>query len=183
LLAIFVFNSAKADQNSDSGIYVSGSIGQNWIKSGIPEEHTTFLKAAAGWQFNSNFGIEISYNDFGKFPGPTSAFADFDLTGVSVAAIGQLPISTDISLFAKAGQIWWTADSSFFFFGRSTGINQTGTLNFSESDSLLGLGVSYELTRQLELELEYNYYKFHFSSYSNFNNDTSAVVLSLKWEL
>lgn len=182
LTVILFFNTAEADQNSDSGIYVSGSIGLNWIQSGIPEENTTILKAAAGWQFSSNIGIELSYNDFGKFPGPTPAYTDFDLTGIAIAAIGHLPISTNIGLFAKAGQIWWSADSSFFFFGRSAGTSETGTLNFNESDTLLGFGASYELTEQLELELEYNYYEFDFPGHSIFNNKNSAMVLSLKWE-
>ncbi|HDZ08291.1 outer membrane beta-barrel protein [Pseudohongiella sp.] len=183
LAILSALNTAEADQNSDSGIYVSGSLGQNWIQSGIPEESTTILKAAVGWQFNPNIGVELSYNDFGEFPGPTPVFSNFDLTGVAVAAIGYLPISESVALFAKAGQVWWSADSSFFFFGRNSGINQTGTLSFSESDTMLGIGASYELTQQLELDLEYNYYKFNFSDYPNFTNKNSAIVLSLKREL
>ncbi len=176
-------NTAAADQNSDSGLYLSGSAGKNWIQSGLPEESTTVLKAAVGWQLSHHLGIELSYNDLGKFPGPTPAYTDFDLTGVTAEVIGYLPLSENIALFAKAGQIWWSADSSFFFFSRSTGMNSTGKLSFSESDALLGLGASYELSEQLELELEYNYYQFDFPGSSQFNNKNSAMVLSLKWEL
>ncbi|MDO8273712.1 MAG: outer membrane beta-barrel protein [Gammaproteobacteria bacterium] len=183
LTVLLFVNTAEADQNSDSGIYVSGGVGQNWIQSGLPEESTTVLKAAVGWQFSPYVGVELSYNDLGKFPGPTRTYTDFDLTGVSAAVTGHLPLSENIALFAKAGQIWWSADSSFFFFNRSGGMNRTGTLSFSESDALMGLGASYELSEQLELELEYNYYKFDFPGSSNFNNRNSAMVLSLKWEL
>lgn len=183
-LTVLLFaNSAAADQNSDSGLYVSGSVGQNRIQSGLPEESTTVLKAAVGWQFSPHLGIELSYDDLGEFPGPAPAYTDFDLTGVTAAVTGHLPISENIALFATAGQIWWSADSSFFFFSRSTGMNSTGKLSFSESDALMGLGASYELSEQLELELEYNYYQFDFPDSSQFNNKTSAMVLSLKWEL
>lgn len=183
-LTVLLFaNTAEADQNSDSGIYVSGSAGKNWIQSGLPEESTTVLKAAVGWQLSPHLGIELSYDDLGKFPAPTSVYTDFDLTGASAVVTGHLPLSENIALFAKAGQIWWSADSSFFFFSRSTGMNSTGKLSFSESDALMGLGASYELSEQLELELEYNYYQFDFPDSSQFNNKTSAMVLSLKWEL
>ncbi|MES3007034.1 MAG: outer membrane beta-barrel protein [Pseudomonadota bacterium] len=183
LTVLLLANTATADQNSDSGIYVSGSVGQNWIQSGLPEENTAVLKAAVGWQLNPYLGIELSYDDLGEFPGPTPAYTAFDLAGVTAAVTGHLPLSENIALFAKAGQIWWSADSSFFFFNRSTGRNETGTLSFSESDALVGLGASYELSEQLELELEYNYYQFDFPGASLFNSENSALVLSLKWEL
>lgn len=183
LVGTLILHTAEADQNLDSGIYISGGIGQNWIQSGIPKENTTLLRAAVGWQFTQIIGIELSYNDLGKFPGPTPAFTDFDLTGVAVAVTGNLPISKRTALFAKVGQMWWSAESSFFFFGRNTGINESGILSFSESDVLLGLGASYELSERLELELEYNYYKFNFRDNSLFNNKNSAMLISLKWEL
>lgn len=67
--------------------------------------------------------------------------------------------------------------------GRNGGVNQSGTLSFSESDTFLGIGASYQLSDQLELEMEDNYYKFDFPDYSSFNNKNAAVLLSLKWEL
>lgn len=170
LIGLLFVHSVKADQTSDSGFYISGGIGQNRIQSGIPEETTTVLNAAVGWQFNPGIALELSYNDLGKFPGPTPAFTDFDLTGVAASVVGHLPISTDIAFFARAGLIWWSADSSFFFFGRNSGINQTGILNFSESDFLLGLGASYELSEELEVDLEFNHYDFGFPSNPSFNN-------------
>lgn len=183
LLSALFLHTAGADQQLDSGIYLSGGIGQNRIQSGLPEENTTLLRAAVGWQINPIIGVELSYNDFGEFPGPTPVFADFDLNGVAAAVTGTYPLSTTTAVFAKVGQLWWSADSSFFFFGRNSGVNQSGTLSFSESDMLLGVGASYELSDQLELELEYNYYKLDFSDYSYFDNTNSAVLLSLKWEL
>jgi len=182
LFCAFFVHTVQADQNMDSGFYVSGSIGQDRIQSGIPEENTTLLRATLGWQFNPMLGVEFAYNDLGQFPGPTPVFTDFDMTGVSAAVVGSLPVSEAVAVFAKAGQIWWSTDSSFFFFGRNTGINQTGTLSFSESDAFLGLGVSYELSQQLELELEYNDYRFEFPGHTHFDNKSAAVLLSLKWE-
>ncbi len=66
------------------------------------------------WQFSPYVGIELSYNNLGEFPGP--AYTDFDLTEVTAAVTGHLPLSENISLFAKAGQIRGSADSSLFFF-------------------------------------------------------------------
>jgi len=183
LMSVILIGSATADQNTDSGLYLSGSLGRNWIQSGLPEESTTIFKVAAGWQFNPNISVELGYSDFGKYPGPTPAYTDFDLTGVSAALIAQLPISSSTALFGRLGQIWWEADSSFFFFNRSGGSNQTGTLNFSESDIVLGLGVSFEMTQEVELELEYNHYDFGFGNQPNFNNDSAALVFSIKYEL
>lgn len=183
LLGATCLHVAEADQNHDSGVYLSVGIGQNRIQSGIPKGTTTLLKAAVGWQFSPFVGVELSYNDFGQFPGPTPAFTDFDMTGVSAAVIGTLPVSERLALYAKAGQVWWSTDSSFFFFGRNAGVNESGTLSFSEADVLLGVGASYELSDQLELELEYNYHEFNFSDYSAFNNTSSALLLSLKLDL
>lgn len=183
LLTIVVSSNTVADQNTDSGFYLSGGIGQNWIRSGIPEENTTIIKISAGWDLNPNIGIELSYSDLGKFPAPTPAFTDFDLTGTSIAVRGQIPISANLALYGKAGQIWWSADSSFFFFSRGPGPNQSGVLKFSESDTLLGLGLSFELSEQLEIELEYNSYEFEFPGQPIFSNDSSGVVVALKYEL
>ena len=69
------------------------------------------------------------------------------------------------------------------------GPNDTGTLDFSESDFFLGMGASFEITPQLELELEYSYYDFNFPTvvnnrtFSDYSNDGSALILSLKLEL
>jgi opacity protein-like surface antigen len=183
LIASGLACSASADQVTDTGAYLSAGVGQNWIQSGIPEENTTVLRLAAGWQFNPYLGVELSYNDFGTFPGPTTAFTDFDMTGTSLSVIGQLPLSSTVALYGKAGQTWWRADSSFFFFSRNGGMNESGTLNFSESDPHLGVGISVEVTRNIELDLEYNFYQFEFSGYPMFDNDNSALVLAVKYEL
>lgn len=183
LIAIISASTATADQYTDSGLYLSGGVGQNWIQSGIPEEETTVLQFAVGWQFTPNVSVEVGYKDFGKFPGPTLAYTDFDITGASAAVVGHLPISSNIALFAKVGQVWWSADSSFFFFNRNGGANQSGTLNFSEEDALFGLGLSFELTNQIEMDIEYNQYEFGFPNNPNFNNDNSALVVSFRYEL
>ena len=115
LTSVVLIGSATADQNTDSGLYPSGSLGQNWTQSGLSEENTTLFKVAAGWQFNPNVSIELGYNDFGKYPDPTPAYTDFNLTGVSAALFAQLPISSSTALFGRLGQICWEADSSFFF--------------------------------------------------------------------
>ncbi len=183
LIAIIYASSATADQSTDSGLYLSGGVGQNWIQSGIPEENTTVLKLAVGWQFTPNVSVELGYNDFGKFPGPTVAYTDFDMTGVSAAIVGHLPITSTIALLGKVGQVWWSTDSSFFFFNRSGGANESGTLSFSEEDVLVGVGLSFELTNQIEIDLEYNQYEFGFPNHPNFDNDNSALIVSLRYEL
>ncbi|MEX2470336.1 MAG: outer membrane beta-barrel protein, partial [Pseudohongiellaceae bacterium] len=183
LLALLALTPASADQRTDEGMYISASVGQNRIQSGLPEQSNTLLKAAFGWQFFPNLGLEVSYNYFKDFPGPTPAFSDFSPAGASVTAIGQLPLSRTVAVFARGGQFWWSAKSDFSFFNRSGGPNQTGTVRFSEAAWLLGVGGSYELTPQWELELEYNYYDFSVDRLSGFDSSTGALVLSLKWEL
>lgn len=183
LLSSALLSPAWADQGSDSGAYISGGIGANKVRSGIPEQNTRAFRLSAGWQFNPNFAIELAYDDYGDFPGPTPAFSDFDLRGTSIALVGQLPVSSTWALYAKAGQSWWSADSSYFFFGRNSGINQTGILEFSEADIFYGVGASYELSEAIALELEYNAYDFEFPSHSTFNHKSAALLLSVKYEL
>lgn len=186
LLVLAAIGQVQADQYSDTGFYLSAGAGRSWIQSGLPDESTAYLKAAGGWQLTPLFAVELGLHHFAEMPGPTPAYADFDLDGTSIAVIGQLPLSSELAVFAKAGSMWWSAESSFFFFNRSGGPNQTGTLDFNESDLFLGLGLSYEIMEPLELNLEYNRYDFDFPSvpiHSSFDNDNSAFVLSLKWEL
>ena len=173
----------QANQLSDTGLYLSAGVGQNWIQSGLPEENTTILKIAAGWQFNPYLALELGYNDLGEYPAPGSLYSDFDVTGATASVIAQFPLSDRLAVYGKAGNFWWSADSSFFFFSRSGGGNQLTMLEFNESDIVYGLGLSYELSQSLEIDLEYNAFDLEFSGWPNLNNKSSALTVSLKYEL
>ena len=56
-------------------------------------------------------------------------------------------------------------------------------LEFNESDIVYGLGLSYELSQSLEIDLEYNAFDLEFSGWPNLNNRSSALTVSLKYEL
>ncbi|MDH7943728.1 outer membrane beta-barrel protein [Pseudohongiella sp. SYSU M77423] len=173
----------QADQLTDTGLYLSAGVGQNWIQSGLPEENTTVLKVAAGWQFNPYLALELGYKDLGEYPAPNSLYSDFDVTGATASIIAQFPLSERLAVYGKVGNFWWSADSSFFFFSRNGGENQLTILEFDESDIVYGLGVSYELSQQLEIDLEYNANDLEFSDWPGLNNKSSALTVSLKYEL
>lgn len=94
--------------------------------------HTSY-KIFAGSQPSQSFGLEVAYNDFGKY---RAAKTD----SWSLAAIGTMPMANNWDLFGKLG-----ATRNHIKFGNSS--RRTGLL--------AGVGLGFKPTQNIGLRVEY----------------------------
>lgn len=158
---LLVFSGAPVS----AGFYAGGSLGQasngdigvgdiddgSFGTSGSVDDSDTAWKVYGGYSIMKFFGVEASWMDLGKNSinatsdgtGPDYANGDVtgttDADGVAVAAMGTFPIVPTVRVFAKAGYLFWGADTS---------IRDTGTFAESGSssgeDMLYGAGVVWD---------------------------------------
>lgn len=107
-----------ASQAADNGIYLGAGIGQGGVQfeERIDGENFDFdasdtsYKLIAGWRFLDWFSVEANYVDLGTASDRIEGQRiETDVSGVSLAAVGFLPIGP-VDLFAKLGAINWNAD-------------------------------------------------------------------------
>lgn len=106
------------------------------------EESDTGLNLFVGFTPNENIGLEISYTDFGKQEGDYYGYdASVEVTGLGFSAVGFLPVSDNVDLFAKVGMLSWDADV------------ELGSLYGSDdgTDLMFGFGATIKLSEQFSL--------------------------------
>ncbi len=110
---------------------------QLYLGAGAGEAKTdtreTSWKVYGGYQFNPTWGLELGYNDLGKYRGS-------DIESYSLAATGTIPLNERWSLLGKLGATENRPDAP------GTG-NHTAVL--------IGVGVGYSLSRNVGVRLEY----------------------------
>ena len=159
---------AQAQAQERNGFYVGAGIGytlnmqenESVYSGNGPEKRTdTGFKFYGGYQFNNNWAIEGQYVNLGTYAADTKRFVNnrhmtAKASGMSVAAVGMLPLGQSFSLFGKAGAILKTVDASEY--------NDTKTLRrefkSTKTNVLLGLGAEFNVTQQLALRAEYEYF-------------------------
>ena len=119
-----------------SSAYVGGSIGQSKVKvdcGGCDTKDTAF-RLFGGYQFNRNIAAELGYSDLGS--GGTVEANAWDLSGVF-----SWPFANQLAAFGRLG------------LARVEG-------NSEEKNALTwGLGVQYDVTRNLGIRGEFQRYK------------------------
>ncbi|MGH8492109.1 MAG: outer membrane beta-barrel protein [Moraxellaceae bacterium] len=150
-LAGIAGNVAAAD---DAGWYIGGNIGHSkaTIDDGrianslqgagfssiaiSDDDHDMGFKLLGGYQFNPYFSLEGGYFDLGEFGytanvQPTGALSgNLQLKGVSLDAVGMLPLTKKLSLLGRIGANYTNADTSYAGSGAVT------TTLSGESDQL-----------------------------------------------
>jgi|SRR6185436_9766677 OOP family OmpA-OmpF porin len=152
----------------DAGFYLGGSIGQAEHSGAcssavVPcDEKDGAWKLFAGYQFNRHLAVEFGYADLGasSASGQQSSFnssGTFEVTAWELVAVGAFPVMDRLSVFGKAG----------LFRGEAKGeviVVSSGGSVFSESrkesntDLTFGLGVRYDVTRNLGVRAEWQRY-------------------------
>jgi OOP family OmpA-OmpF porin len=135
LLTAFAGSAAAATP----GGYLGFSMGTSEVDT-LNVDDTSF-KLTAGYTANQNLGIEIQVISFGEF---FNGIGNVDVTGVSFDGVGYLPVSSQVSLFAKFGMISYTAE----FYG----LEDTG------SELMYGLGGQFDVSSNLAIRAEYENY-------------------------
>ncbi|MEW6563537.1 MAG: outer membrane beta-barrel protein [Pseudomonadota bacterium] len=125
------------------------------IPAGVSCKNTgTAARIAGGYNFNTNFGLEASYTDYGKgsMSGTVLGFpvtGSFSTTAVQLAGVGMLPLNDSFSLTAKLG--WASASVKASAAVGPVAASATSTNN----NAVWGIGAQYNLTPTIGLRLNY----------------------------
>ena len=128
-------------------------------------------KVSAGYQFHPNFAVEVGYVDLGKYSvtgtvGAVPVVASAKIKAFEFLALGIFPFTSQLSGYVKAGGYRWDSDV-----GGLTGINPVGGTS-NGTDLTAGVGVKYDLNRNVALRLEYQRY---------FDNDINTLGIGALW--
>ncbi|HNP34843.1 MAG TPA: outer membrane beta-barrel protein [Woeseiaceae bacterium] len=165
---------------ADSGLYVGGSVGSAGVE--LDEESFDFneddaaWKAFAGYNFDIlivDLAVEGGYVDFGSPSGRvTDITGDFDLdldiSGWSAFALAGVELGP-VGVFAKAGLVGWTIDST---------IGGVGSAEQDGTDPAYGVGARFSL---FSLEFRAEYERFEIDLDDVDSSDLDMVSLGVVW--
>jgi OOP family OmpA-OmpF porin len=125
----------------------------------------TGWKLFGGYQIHRNFALEASYSNFGKVsantiltvPGAGTAHGTWEGESWALSGLGILPVTEKISLMAKVGVHFWQVDYQAEGTGSGTIVNGDDASD-EGSAMLYGLGLGYDLTRQLTMRAEWEHF-------------------------
>lgn len=152
----------------NTGFYAGGAIGQAKVKDACTPEpglvinscddKDTAWKIFGGYQFNTNFGAELGYVDFGKATATATALgipftASIKAKAFELLGVGTIPLADKLSAYGKLGFARWDTDAS------ATGGGVTVTDSAKGTDLTYGLGVKYDFAKNLGARLEWQRYK------------------------
>lgn len=157
------------------GSYIGANVGRAEQKVN-PNGFSSFkdndagFKLYGGHDFTPNLGVELGYVNFGEAEGP------FNISSkphsLYLAGTGTLPLSEQISLFAKVGV-------SVNRTKLNTPLNNGSERNTS---ALLGIGASYQFTPKMSVVAEYeNFGKVRDESGSEVKADLASVGIRYKF--
>lgn len=135
----------------DNGIYLGASVGQSGAQAdnvgfdgGNFDASATAFKAIAGWRFLDWLSVEANYVDLGSGDDTVDGQRlEFDANGVSLSAVGFLPIGP-VDLFARAGAINWNADITSPEFGKLSDDGTDWTYGVGAQFRVWSLGIRAE---------------------------------------
>ncbi|MES2415604.1 MAG: outer membrane beta-barrel protein [Pseudomonadota bacterium] len=137
---------------------------QNIVATGQQTTSDTGYKILGGYRFNQNWAAEFQYFDLGKYtytftgaPAGMGAIrnsaATVKTSGYSLSAVGNYPVSQEISLIVKLG----VAQQSFSL--QATDLNgNSGSSRASTTSALIGVGAEYSISKNVRIRAEYEYF-------------------------
>jgi len=159
LVAFGLMAATAAQADTQPGFYAGVGFGTTTVGddgfdgAGIDDSDTGF-KLFGGYTFNENFAAEASYFDFGeasgRFDDPLIGSASFSVgvSGLSVSAVGILPVAESFALYGKLGFASYEVDASVTMDGFS------GSGSESDTDMIYGVGGALSFGR-FEARVEY----------------------------
>lgn len=152
------------------GSYVKFSAGRSEYKGDEGKARDNALSLAYGFAVDKNFDIELGYINFGKIKGAdSSSYFSLQRQALYLAGVGSVPVTDAFSVSAKLG----LAVNRY----EEKGFNQL--VNYEEKVTkvrpMVGLGASYQFTKEVAGILEYQY----FGKVSD--SKSSALTLGVKY--
>ena len=120
----------------------------------------TYLKLLGDYVVNKHFAIEYGYFDYGSFSAHYSNNDEkisVDGYALTASAIGKAEIAARVRLMGKIGLDYWSEDVNVDFnFGNRT---QHAADHGSDISSLFGVGLEYDISKDLLVRMEVEKYK------------------------
>ena len=128
----------------DSGFYLGGGNGGAVLNEKNYKNALAF-KIFGGYQASRFFSVSTSTLYFDRFKVDDNEDFHVSVLGQSLEVAGYIPLPTIISLYAKAGALFWRVESKAFGerIGQNDGIDPYG-----------GLGVKVQLPLKMEVRFE-----------------------------
>ena len=178
------YGDAPMDALDPTGIYMGFGIGQaknnDWARYSTDFVNSSFgssspasadkrslgFKVFGGYQFSKYFGVEggfVDFNDnkaYGTLTGPArTVYTTAENDAWTLAAVGTLPVTKRVSVFAKVGASSWSSNLKTIS-ATATGKTASKTKGTDGYDVFYGLGASYALIDNVDLRAEVERYKF-----------------------
>jgi OmpA-OmpF porin, OOP family len=154
---------------TESGWFVGMSLGRNnsnlttdapGIQSTNQEEHDAGYKLWGGYRFTPHFGAEVGFLDMGKYTNtgtgacvttPCSANYSQQIKSraLQMVGTGALPLSSNIGVFGKLGATYSNTENNCVVGSFTCGSNSRS------ADLTYGLGLSYDLGKNLNIRSEW----------------------------
>jgi OmpA-OmpF porin, OOP family len=168
--------------SDDAGPYVGAGIGQSRIKQACSEgviscsRTDTGFKLTGGYRLNSSLALEAGYIGLGKFTRSSErADAELKMHALTLAAVGSLPVTESVALQAKLGMFHSTSKYAI-----TSGDFRTSDSN-GKNGMLLGLGVGYALTKNVQARLDYDFLSKAAKLPTDEKNNAHLVTVGLNY--
>ena len=150
---------SMAQARGDTGWYAGITVGQTDVKDvdcgGLScDKKDTAFRILGGYQINRNFAAELGYHDLGKvtFSG-SGVSANIKANVWELVGIGAYPFANQFSGYGKLGAYHGEAKLSASIAGLGS-----GSLKETNTDLTFGLGVQYDVSRELGIRGEWQRY-------------------------
>lgn len=154
------------------GSYVQFSGGRSEYKGDEGKERDNALSLAYGFAVDKNFDVEMGYIHFGKIKAVEPGYSfTAERQAVYLAGVGSLPVTDAFSASAKLGlAVNRYEDQIISILGNESE-------KVTKVTPMLGLGASYQFTKEIAGVLEYQY----FGKISSADIKNSALTLGVKY--
>lgn len=175
--ATLISFAAEAQKAPESGFYVGGALGKSSFKDGCRltgscEDTDTAIKLFGGYQINRNFAGEFGYVDLGRARSTAGGATDeFKAKAFELSGLGSVPVVERFSVFGRFGLYFADAEENTNFQGDST---------HSNNDLTYGVGVRYDITRNLGVRGEWQRYS-NVGGGNVLKTDVDLLGLSVLW--
>lgn len=160
------FNIGQSRAKIDDERITSSLLGGGFTSvSIVDDDRDTGYKLFGGYQFNRYFALESGYFDLGQFgftatTTPAGTFSgDMKLKGLSLDAVGILPLTEKFSALGRAGVNY--ADTQDSFRGTGSVIVSNPDSDKRAANYKVGLGLQYAFTQALGMRAEAERYRIN----------------------
>jgi len=169
-----LFFSSIAVAGGNTGFYIGAGLGQSKtsLSSPLSKDSDTAYSLIGGYNINPNLAAELEYVNLGKIDSTSTVSAKSD--GMSVTAVGVIPLDGNVSLFGKFGLA-----------KVNTSWNIAPGINVSESQSKTGLtfGVGGQLDFSPKSGVRLSYDRYQVGDNDPVTGHSNALTVAFLFRL